>query len=109
MTHTSDDAPEYRFFLAGDWREGSPYTVACPYDGAPVGRVHRAAPADLERAIQAAVSAFETTRRLPGHRRAAALRKISETIAARAEDLARTIALEAGKPIKQARAEVGRS
>ncbi len=109
MTHADNDTPEYRFFLAGEWREGAPYTVACPYDGAPVGRVHRAGPADLEQAIQAAERAFETTRRLPGHKRAAALRKISEAIAAQAEDLARTIALEAGKPIKQARAEVGRS
>ena len=103
------DAPEYQFFLAGEWRTGTPYTVACPYDGAPVGTIHRAGPAELEQAIQAAVKAFETTRRLPGHARAAILRKVAETIAARAEDLARTIALEAGKPIKQARIEVGRS
>jgi glyceraldehyde-3-phosphate dehydrogenase (NADP+) len=103
------DAPEYKFFLAGEWRAGQPYTVACPYDGAPVGVVHRAGPAELEQAIQAAVKAFEVTRKLPGHKRAAALRKISETIAAQAEDFARTIALEAGKPIKQARVEVGRS
>src|SRR6266540_690291 len=109
MTSMSSDVPEYRFFLAGEWREGKPYTVACPYDGAPVGMVHRAGPAELEQAIQAAVKAFEATRKLPGHKRAAALRKISETIAARAEDLARTLALEAGKPIKQARVEIGRS
>lgn len=109
MTHTGNDTPEYRFYLAGEWREGKPYTIACPYDGAAVGVVHRAGPHDLERAIRAASAAFETTRKLPGHRRAAALRKISETIAARAEDLARTIALEAGKPIKQARIEVARS
>jgi acyl-CoA reductase-like NAD-dependent aldehyde dehydrogenase len=103
------DTPEYRFFLAGEWGAGTPYTVACPYDGAPVGVVQRAGPAELEQAIQAAVRAFATTRKLPGHARAAVLRKVSETIAARAEELARTIALEAGKPIKQARAEVGRS
>ena len=109
MTSMSSDTPEFRFFLAGEWREGKPYTVACPYDGAPVGMVHRAGPAELEQAIQAAVKAFEATRKLPGHKRAAALRKISETIAARAEDLARTLALEAGKPIKQARVEIGRS
>lgn len=108
MTQTSDTA-EYRFFLAGEWQAGAPYTVACPYDGTPVGTVHRAGPAELERAIQAAVGAFEVTRKLPGHRRAAILRKVSETLAARAEELARTIALEAGKPIKQARVEVGRS
>jgi acyl-CoA reductase-like NAD-dependent aldehyde dehydrogenase len=106
---TGSDTPEFRFFLAGAWHAGTPYTVACPYDSEPVGLVQRAGPDDLERAIQAAVKAFETTRRLPGHRRAAALRKISEMIAAQAEDLARTIALEAGKPIKQARVEVGRS
>jgi acyl-CoA reductase-like NAD-dependent aldehyde dehydrogenase len=105
----SNDTPEERFYLAGEWRAGAPYTVACPYDGAPVARVHRAGPQDLEQAIQAAVRAFETTRRSPLHRRAAALRKVSETIAAGAEELARTIALEAGKPIRQARAEVARS
>jgi acyl-CoA reductase-like NAD-dependent aldehyde dehydrogenase len=74
-----------------------------------VAVVHRAAPADLEQAIQAAVEAFRTTRRLPLHRRAAALRAIAAGIEARAEELARTIALEAGKPIKQARIEVARS
>ena len=109
MSYQGDDTPEYRFLLAGEWRTGTSYTVACPYDGHPVGVVHRAGASELDEAIQAAVTAFEITRKLPGHKRAAALRKISETIAAQAEDLARTIALEAGKPIKQARIEVGRS
>src|SRR5439155_1123116 len=92
------DTPEYRFILAGDQRAGATYTVACPYDGAPVGVVHRAGPGELEQAIQSAVAAFEVTRKLPGHRRAAVLRKVSELIAARAEALARMIALEAGRP-----------
>src|SRR6266536_1422256 len=103
------DTPEYRFLLAGEWRAGATYTVACPYDGAPVGLVHRAGPAELEQAIQAAVRAFEVTRKLPGHQRSIVLRSVSETIASRADELARTIALEAGKPIKQARVEVARS
>lgn len=103
------DTAEYRFVLAGEQRAGEPYTVACPYDGAPIATVHRAGPADLEQATQAAVRAFAATRALPGHRRAAVLRKVADTIAARAEELARTIALEAGKPIRQARIEVGRS
>ncbi|NWG20569.1 MAG: aldehyde dehydrogenase family protein [Chloroflexi bacterium] len=106
---TTSDTPEYRFFLAGEWRTGAPYTIACPYDGAAVAVVHRAAPADLELAIQAAVRAFETSRRIPLHRRAAALRAIAAGIESRAEELARSIALEAGKPIKQARVEVARS
>jgi acyl-CoA reductase-like NAD-dependent aldehyde dehydrogenase len=103
------DTPEYHFILAGEQRAGATYTVACPYDGAPVGTVHRAGPDVLEQAIQAAVATFEVTRKLPGHKRAAVLRKVAELITARAEPLARMIALEAGKPIKQARVEVGRS
>src|SRR5262245_61462214 len=73
MTNTGSDPPEFRFFLAGEWRTGTPYTIACPYDGAPAGIVHRAGPAELEQAIQAAVQAYATTRKLPGHKRAAAL------------------------------------
>jgi acyl-CoA reductase-like NAD-dependent aldehyde dehydrogenase len=109
MTSTGSDILEYRFIRAGERHASTPYTVTCPYDDAPVGVVHRAGPGDLEVAIQAAVRSFETTRRLPAHRRAAVLRQVSAAIAAQAEDLARTIALEAGKPIKQARVEVGRS
>ena len=77
------DTPEYRFILAGEQHAGAIYTIACPYDGAPVGTVHRAGPDTLEQAIQAAVAAFEATRKLPGHKRAAVLRKVSELIAAR--------------------------
>lgn len=103
------DSHEYPFVLAGEQRPGEPYEIRCPYDNAVVATVHRASAADLEQAIQAAVAAFAITRRVPAHKRAAALRTISQAIQAQSEDLARTIALEAGKPIKQARVEVGRS
>lgn len=106
---TQTNPPEYRLFLAGAWQDGTPYTVACPYDGEPVGVVHRANTEQLEQAIQASVKAFEVTRRLPAHARAAILRKVSATLSERSEEFARTIAQEAGKPIKQARVEVGRS
>jgi len=105
----NNDAPEFRLFLAGAWLEGIPYTVSCPYDDVAVGRVHRASPAQLEQAIQAAVKAFDTTRRLSAHQRATVLRTIAAGITARADELAHVIALEAGKPIKQARVEVTRS
>ncbi|HUS15722.1 MAG TPA: aldehyde dehydrogenase family protein, partial [Chloroflexia bacterium] len=100
---------EARFFLAGEWRTGEPYTVECPYDGMPVATVHRAGAADLETAIGAAVRALAITRKLPGHRRAAILRTVAATITARAEEMAHTLALEAGKPIKHARIEVSRA
>jgi acyl-CoA reductase-like NAD-dependent aldehyde dehydrogenase len=104
------ETPRHAFFLAGKWQTGAEqYEVRSPYDQTVVGVVSRAGPAELEQAIQAAVTAFATTRSLPAHQRAAILRAISETIRARQEELARSIAQEAGKPIKQARAEVQRS
>lgn len=99
---------EYQYYLAGEWGTGNPYTVRCPYDSEPVGAVHRAGPAALERAVVAANAALAETRALPAHRRATILRTIAAGITARSEEFARTIALEAGKPIKQARGEVAR-
>jgi acyl-CoA reductase-like NAD-dependent aldehyde dehydrogenase len=100
---------EFSFLVGGKWRDGTPYVVRCPYDGQPVATVHRAGREDLEQATQAAVRAFEVTRKLAAHHRAAILRAVAATIIERAEELARTIALEAGKPVKQARIEVGRA
>jgi acyl-CoA reductase-like NAD-dependent aldehyde dehydrogenase len=106
---TKSEVEEYRFLVAGKWRTGTLYTVRCPYDGEPVGTVHRASAEDLEQAIQGAVRAFAVTRKMTAYERANILRAVADTIKARSEELARTIALEAGKPIKQARTEVGRA
>jgi acyl-CoA reductase-like NAD-dependent aldehyde dehydrogenase len=71
--------------------------------------VHRAGPEEVERSIATAVDAFEITRRMPAWQRSDILAKISQGIADRREEFARTIALEAGKPIRTARAEVDRA
>ena len=83
--------------------------VRSPYDGAPVAVVHRAGPDEIEQSIVAAVAAFEETRRMPAWRRSDILEKISAAIAQRREEFARTMALEAGKPLKSARVEVDRA
>ena len=88
---------------------GAPYEVRSPYDGAVVAEVRRAGPAEIEAAIAGAVEAFRITRKLPSWRRAEILERVSATIAERADELARTIALEAGKPMKAARIEVDRA
>ena len=83
--------------------------VRSPYDDSVVAIVHRAGALEIERAIDGAAAAFAVTRRLPSWQRAQILEKISAGIAARAEELARVIALEAGKPIRTARLEVNRA
>ena len=71
--------------------------------------MHRAGPAEVERAIAGAVEAFETTRHLASWQREEILKKIAAGIAAQRDELAEAIALEAGKPIKIARVEVDRA
>jgi glyceraldehyde-3-phosphate dehydrogenase (NADP+) len=85
------------------------YLVRSPYDGTGVAVVHRAGPAEIEAAIAAAAAAFETTRRLPSWKRAEVLAGVGALLAERRDDFARTISLEAGKPLKTARLEVDRA
>lgn len=101
--------PERPFFLAGASHTGTPYTVHCPYDDAPVAVVHRASASDLARAITAAHHAFNHTKRLAAHQRATILRRVAQQLHEQSDAFAHVIALEAGKPIKQARGEVQRA
>lgn len=83
--------------------------VRSPYDQSLVAVVHRARAAEIDEAIAGAARAFAVTRQLPSWKRAEILQGIAGRITARAEELSRAIALEAGKPIKTARLEVGRA
>jgi acyl-CoA reductase-like NAD-dependent aldehyde dehydrogenase len=101
---------EFASLVAGRWvKTGVAVEVRSPYDGALVAVVHRAGPPEIDEAIARAAAAFETTRHLASWRRAEVLEKTSAAIAARSEELARTLALEAGKPLKTARLEVARA
>ncbi len=109
-TTTRTPAKIYPFAVAGKWvSEGQPLEVVSPYDGTPVGLTYWATSGQLEQAIQAAIAAFETTRKLPAYERQRVLRAISDAINARREEFTRLMALEAGKPMKTARAEVDRA
>ncbi|HEY1957506.1 MAG TPA: aldehyde dehydrogenase family protein [Polyangiaceae bacterium] len=84
-------------------------TITAPWDGRALGEVELADDAAAECAAVASVKAFEAVRAMPTHARRDALRKIAHAIAARAEDLAKVLADEAGKPIVYARGEVARA
>jgi acyl-CoA reductase-like NAD-dependent aldehyde dehydrogenase len=80
-----------------------------PFSGERVADVCQAGEEEVESAIQCAVSAFAQTRRLPSHVRAAALNAIAQGLSSRTDEVARTITVEAGKAIADARREVGRA
>src|SRR5436190_5654157 len=98
-------------YLAGRWVDSPDrLEVANPADrDNPAGVTYNATDAQYEEAVEAAVRAFELPRHLPAYERGRALREISAGIKARREELGRLIALEAGKPIRDALVEVDRA
>lgn len=98
------------FLLGGQWvEEGERFDVIEPGGERVAGSAYRARPHHLERAIAAAVRAFEVTKKLPSYERARILHAVAEGLVTRREEFARALALEAAKPIKTARVEVDRA
>ncbi|HEX6879095.1 MAG TPA: aldehyde dehydrogenase family protein, partial [Terriglobales bacterium] len=109
MPDVSTVAPK-GFFINGQWHtQGKCAEVRSPFDQSVVGSVTLAGRRELEHAIEAAVEAFAITRRMPSYKRQSILARISTGILNRKEEFARMMALEAGKPIRTARAEVDRA
>jgi acyl-CoA reductase-like NAD-dependent aldehyde dehydrogenase len=80
--------------------------VRSPFDGSVVGTVPAQKAEDVDAACRRAAAALE--RGWPQHERIRALEVAAELVRERNEELARTIALEAGKPIRTARVEAAR-
>lgn len=101
---------EHPFFLAGRW-DRSPETLAVtnPWDGSLVGRTWLAGSAQVEEAIAGAAAAAGTMRQLPAYERAAILSRASGLLSRRRDEIARILAGEAGKPIRDALVEVDRA
>jgi acyl-CoA reductase-like NAD-dependent aldehyde dehydrogenase len=99
---------ERKLLIDGEWVEtGAWLDVASPYDGSTVARVARAGAAETRTALDAAARAMETP--LPAHKRAEILVRVAGALGRRADEAARQISAEAGKPLKAARVEVARA
>jgi acyl-CoA reductase-like NAD-dependent aldehyde dehydrogenase len=83
--------------------------VTAPFGGGELARIPSPSAEDVETAVWRAVLAFEKTRAIPTFTRVAILRTVAAELERRRDDLARTIAAEAGKPLKAARVEAERA
>ncbi|HET7484365.1 MAG TPA: aldehyde dehydrogenase family protein [Solirubrobacterales bacterium] len=102
-------AVDHKLLAAGEWLETGEWgEVKSPYDGTVVGRVAEGDAALVDRAAKAAQESFESAD-FPQHERAAVLDRAAGLVGERVEDLALTIAAEAGKPLKTARVEAART
>jgi len=101
---------EYKLLIDGQWVDGGPQMeVKNKYDGKTIGVLPTARRADLDAALAAAECAENVMAEMPAYRRSEVLLRTAALIAERKEDFARTIAAEAGKALKFARAEVDRA
>lgn len=108
----SDAPTSPRPILVGGIWETSPdvLEVANPAsDERPAGATYQASAAQLERAVVAAVDAFEVTRRMGAWERGGVLRAISQGVTEAREELARLVTLEVGKPYKDTLVEADRT
>jgi acyl-CoA reductase-like NAD-dependent aldehyde dehydrogenase len=98
--------------LGGEGRpaaEGKTFGVIEPGTGAPMAEVAEAGPEDARRAVDLAVRAFDEGPwpRTPATLRGRVLLRASAMVRDRLEDLARLEARNVGKPIRDARDEIG--
>jgi acyl-CoA reductase-like NAD-dependent aldehyde dehydrogenase len=101
---------EYKLLIDGQWGgSGTPLEVKNKYSGQTVGVINTATKEDLNRAIDAAQRARDIMAEMPAYKRADILMRAAYLLRDNVEDMAKTIAAEAGKALKFARAEAERA
>ena len=94
--------------IGGQWQGGpSRFAVADPASGALLAEVANLGAAETQAAIAAAQAALPAWAALPAKQRTAALQRWAALLHQHAEDLARLMTAEQGKPLAEARGEIG--
>ena len=97
----------YSLYLNGQWRQpGPPIDVTNPAIGEVVGQVATVDRAEVAEALTAAEGVFASWRQLPAKQRGDYLTAVADSVQARADEIARVITLENGKPLPQSKGEV---
>ncbi|MBS1151288.1 MAG: Aldehyde dehydrogenase, partial [Myxococcaceae bacterium] len=99
-----------KLLVNGKWRDGQGVAeLKSPWDGRSLGRVAQASPADVQDALEAAVSARPRLQQQSSGARRDLLTRIAAGLQTRQAELAERICDEAGKPISLAKVEVARA
>ncbi|VXB04804.1 Aldehyde dehydrogenase [Arthrobacter sp. 9AX] len=101
-----------KMLLSGTWQgssNGREEEVRSPFDNHVIDVVPVATVQDAQAALDRAEIGAKIQRNLPGHVRSDILLRAAALADERAEDIARTISAETGKPISEARGEAGRA
>ena len=98
--------------INGEWVQadsGKTFDVTDPATGKVIGKVPESGTAETRRAIEAAHAAFDSWKRTSAAHRASLMRKLHDLILKNQDALAELLTLEQGKPLAEAKGEVGMS
>ena len=110
--HSAQYDGDLALFVDGSWRIGEgrdTHAVVNPATGGTIAELPLATAADLDEALVAAAKGFKLWRETDVETRGGVLRKAAALLRERAEVIARTLTLEQGKPIAEARGEIAGS
>jgi len=97
-------------YVNGSWvsaKSGATFSVYDPLTGSELGQVPDMNTEDCEAAISAASESFSRWQRTTGKERSGLLRRWYNLCVSHSEDLARLLTAEQGKPLAEARGEIG--
>ena len=101
---------ETKLWINGNWEDTKQsYSLTAPYSGEVIAHVAKASVEDVARAIEGAHQAFLTYKTTTAYERAEILYKVVEIMRERKEELAKILAMEAGKPLSAGLTEIDRT
>ena len=95
--------------INGEWRPargGRTLPVLNPATEEVIGQVAHASKEDLDEALEAAAKGFAAWKKVSAYDRAKLMRKAADILRSRADEIARLMTLEQGKPMPEAKMEV---
>lgn len=98
----------FGLYIDGEWSwsaGGGKKPVLDPATEDVIGHIPDATPEDIERALASAAAGFKAWRKVPAWERGAKLRRISDLLKARIDQLAVVMSTESGKPLAESRGE----
>jgi succinate-semialdehyde dehydrogenase/glutarate-semialdehyde dehydrogenase len=104
--------PNVQLLINNEWRaarSGATLPVHNPADGSVVGTVAKASIADLDDALAAAAKGFEVWKNTPAVERSKIMRAAAALLRERTDAIATMMTLEQGKPLGEAKVEIGMS
>ncbi len=97
------------FTVKGPIGSGEPMTVRSPWDGSEVATLNTTTLEEADQVLDRARAAFEAFRWTPAWKRSEILERATHLIDENAEQVARIISAEGGKPLKDSRVEIKRA